>query len=656
MKKKAIVIGLDSISLPWVKRFAAEGALPNMKRLMEMGATNKAMPCIPAYTPTNWATIATGAWPGTHGAGNWNDRSPADPAARVSLSTFDSRAIMAETIWGVAEQAGLRSLVIAYPGSWPPRITNGYVVAPLDKGLVSRQMIPGAEYTTAAAGPKAINVTLTQTKNEHFASNKRPLETTIIVSPQHPALTGKTERGVPWGFDLAQQVGAVEDGADLETAVIEGRIHASTAAVSASEAVFHALVLNSQGQGYDRLLLYEGNDSSHPAADLKVGDWSPWFFKRFELNGRREGGSFRFKLLHLSPDGRELRLLRSEVYPTAGFTHPSGLAEELIAKVGPYFEHPVLKEPRTREEEDAVIEEVRYQAMWHARVAEYLNGHWDLYYSHWHWTDSAEHRWLAASDPASPAYDPAEAQRCLDFRRRSYQGADEMVGAFLKMADEQTYIAVISDHGNSPNIRVCSTLKLLAESGLTVFRGDPYRPLGIDWTRSRAYPHGALQICVNLKGREPQGIVSAEDYEKVQEEIIDLLYNWREPQTGKRAIALALKKKDAPLIGFWGERAGDVIFVFNQGFGWGRPTAGTIDVAPLSANHGPQVPTAETSLSSNLAVLIMAGPGIKRGYERDYQRYGLMRLVDFVPTLSFLLGFKPPAQSAGTVLYDLLEE
>ena len=122
---------------------------------------------------------------------------------------------------------------------------------------------------------------------------------------------------------------------------------------------------------------------------------------------------------------------------------------------------------------------------------------------------------------------------------------------------------------------------------------------------------------------------------------------------------LALKKKDAQLLGFWGDTVGDVIFVYNSGFAW-EPPAGTASIGPLgnvaaAARHGPQVPTAETSVSSNLASFLIKGPGVKKGYRRNEDRLGLMRLVDLVPTLSHLLGFAPPAQSQGTVLHDLLE-
>ena len=136
-RKKLIVLGLDAVSLPLIERFAKEGALPHIQRLMEDGSANKALSCLPAYTPNNWATIATGAWPGTHGAGNWYDNKPGDPEDRQPLSTFDSRAITAQTIWEAGEKAAMRSLVIAYPGSHPSRLKVGFIVAPLNRRLAA---------------------------------------------------------------------------------------------------------------------------------------------------------------------------------------------------------------------------------------------------------------------------------------------------------------------------------------------------------------------------------------------------------------------------------------------------------------------------------------------------------------------------------------
>src|SRR5579883_2640246 len=195
---------------------------------------------------------------------------------------------------------------------------------------------------------------------------------------------------------------------------------------------------------------------------------------------------------------------------------------------------------------------------------------------------------------------------------------------------------------------------LLAEKGLLAFKPDGK---SIDWSRSVAYTQAdrGSEVYVNLQGREPMGIVPPEKYGEIQEAIIDALLDWRDPGTGKRPIALALKLEDAHIIGYWGTENGDVVLTFNRGYGWGPPIDGKSAGPGRGALHGSQIPPSETKYFTNMACFILAGPGIKVGYERDWQRRGLMRMVYLAPTFAHLLGLRPPMHATGAVLSDLLE-
>src|SRR4051812_40305657 len=117
------------------------------------------------------------------------------------------------------------------------------------------------------------------------------------------------------------------------------------------------------------------------------------------------------------------------------------------------------------------------------------------------------HGFLGRYDPASPAYDPAHAEFATDLFRRTYQIADEMVGAFMEMADEDTYLFVVSDHGNAPDLWEASAMRRLEECGLVRGGSTDGKNAGgaLDWANSKAYLYGTLQFCVNLKGREIHG-------------------------------------------------------------------------------------------------------------------------------------------------------
>jgi len=65
---KALLIGLDCAVPGRWRKYAEAGLLPVGQRLLADGClAAECLPAMPTLTTTNWATIATGAWPGTHG-------------------------------------------------------------------------------------------------------------------------------------------------------------------------------------------------------------------------------------------------------------------------------------------------------------------------------------------------------------------------------------------------------------------------------------------------------------------------------------------------------------------------------------------------------------------------------------------------------------
>ena len=524
------------------------------------------------------------------------------------------------------------------------------MVSPLDRGVISKAISPGGEYATEPASPNVSKVEWREASGWTGIS-KRCLEAEISVGTEVAAA------GLGFGR-------VVNGKLRVQQAVMPG-----TFEVPVIKPVrLNILAVDSKGQGYDRVLICNGKDASKPLADISVGEWSKWAFLEFPYNGGKITGSLRFRLLSLRADGQNLRLRHSYIYPTTGWTYPESLAEELMKEVGPYIEFPSTPlrlafggfgfDAGAGAELDmpllnAIMEELREQALWLPRAAQYVQNKygWDLYYQHWHFPDTLNHALLANIDPASP-FRKAGTDAYWDVARQVYRIADEQLGAFLDMADENTYVILVTDHGCTPDYAgVANTFYFLQENGFMVMKDGR-----IDWSKTRAFPHGVMQVEINLKGRNPNGIVEPEDFEKTQEEIINALYDWKDPDTGKRPIAFALKKKDAQLVGFWGPTTADVVFCMNGGYALGpTPEGKSIGPARDYAEHWCKLPTDRTGVSSNLATFMMKGPGIKAGYERDPDRLGLMRLVDVVPTICHLMGFRPPQHSQGAILWDMIE-
>ena len=157
-----------------------------------------------------------------------------------------------------------------------------------------------------------------------------------------------------------------------------------------------------------------------------------------------------------------------------------------------------------------------------------------------------------------------------------------------------------------------------------------------DITRSKAFPQRTVYIYINLKGRDPGGIVEQADYEKVQQQIIDALYAYVDPVTGKRPVALALSKKDARILGLHGEAVGDVVYAIYPEFG---------------GQHGPQLQTAEWGIGKLRALLAFSGPGIKKGYNLDRTS----GLTDVVPTICHMMSWPVPEQTEGNILFQVFE-
>jgi predicted AlkP superfamily phosphohydrolase/phosphomutase len=82
----------------------------------------------------------------------------------------------------------------------------------------------------------------------------------------------------------------------------------------------------------------------------------------------------------------------------------------------------------------------------------------------------------------------------------------------------------------------------------------------VDWSKTKAYSMGLGKIYINLKGREPQGIVEPEDYEAVLDEIIEELEAYTDPSTGDRVVKKVYKREEIFSGNFWKEGETDFQF------------------------------------------------------------------------------------------------
>ena len=133
-------------------------------------------------------------------------------------------------------------------------------------------------------------------------------------------------------------------------------------------------------------------------------------------------------------------------------------------------------------------------------------------------------------------------------------------------------------------------------------------------------------------------MVEPEERYRLEEKIISDLYNYRDSKTGRRVIAIALRNREASIIGMSGEQCGDIIYMLAEGF---------------NRVHGDSMPTARGYKNTSVSpVFIAAGQGIKAGHKT--QR--VIREVDVAPTVAMLCGVRMPAQCEGAPIYQIFAE
>ena len=638
MSKKIYAYGMDGFIVPMMKKFVADGCLPNFERMLKEGTVNQTFPSFPVWTPTNWATLSTGAHTGTHGVTRW--RVEVAPGKRIN--SFDGHAPNAERIWNALEREGKTSVAVHYPAAHPSGVKSGFVVDGFGH--------PGhasTAYEVASCQAYTTGKDVATVQMDHDGTAVRRAQRSVQpILPLRPAAS--------WENLPPSQSPPLES-------IIE--IHARLAS---DVNTFHLLTLDSCGEGYDRLLICRGKDGGARVAEAEVGQWSDWAIETFRIDGREQRASVRFKVIELSPDGEHLKLYRSQVTYADGFTYPDDLAAGLIERFGPYQEHASMT-PYTSgmADFDTALEECEYQGLWFADVANYMlhERGCSFFICHWHLYDYLNHIHLNDVDPVCPGYDPGNADQAMDYFRRAYQVGDRVLGRIWEAVDVEAYISVLGDHGAYPDIRIANIRKFLVDQGFTVLKDgaegverDEVLEKDIDWEKTRAYlkDDKGFDIFINAD--------VGPAFDEIERELLLALRTWVDEGIGRTPIAIALPKRDAYLLGQWGDQCGDVVFAWDHGYvsgyygQWKGIVGGGSVGAPevYGAHHGGFIPT-RNDLSSSFGTLLLAGPGVKKGYERDYDAHGYIHAADVVPTFCHILGASPPAQSQGTIAYDLFD-
>ncbi len=180
--------------------------------------------------------------------------------------------------------------------------------------------------------------------------------------------------------------------------------------------------------------------------------------------------------------------------------------------------------------------------------------------------------------------------------------------------------------------------KLLQDLGYYTLKmdADGKELAEIDWSKTQAEAPRGGHIYLNLKGRTKHGIVDPSDQYELERRIITDLYDYK--IDGKRVIALALRNKDAALLGIGGDEDGDILNFLEDGF---------------NRIHGDALSNATGYADTSVyPIFIAAGKGFKEGFKTGR----VIRQIDFAPTIAAVSGVRMPAQCEGAPVYQILKE
>jgi predicted AlkP superfamily phosphohydrolase/phosphomutase len=325
------------------------------------------------------------------------------------------------------------------------------------------------------------------------------------------------------------------------------------------------------------------------------------------------------------------------------YTYPAELREEVEALVGDYM---LDVENFRTEDKDDLIRQIYEMTQKRFTVVKYLlnEKEWDffmmvemgvdrIHHGFWKFFDSEHHKY----EPNSPYQNVIE-----DY----YRYLDGEIGEILERLDKDTVVLVVSDHGaKHMEGGICINEWLRREGYLTLKEEPqeivPLEKVEIDWGRTVAWGAGGYygRLFLNVQGREPEGCIPAEDYERVRDEIAHKLTQITD-EDGVNIGTLAYKPQDVYLQ--CRNIAPDLMVYFGNldwrsvgSLGHGDIRTRENDIGPDDANHAQQ------------GIFIMydsrqSGRGRIEG----------LQIMDVAPTVLDLLGQPIPGDMQGKAIVN----
>lgn len=277
-------------------------------------------------------------------------------------------------------------------------------------------------------------------------------------------------------------------------------------------------------------------------------------------------------------------------------------------------------------------------------------GDWDMFLTVFKECHCAGHQFWHLLDKSHPLYDASLVERYGNPVKEIYIALDKAVGQLLECVDDATPVIVFSDLGMAPNYTgeylLDAVLMRLEEAQRTPFEAAALSfRRGLDKITAALRDNHPLQyrrffqlshneisgaVRLNLAGREPRGVIRAEELEHTLEQLTSDLLDLVDPLTGERIVKEVLRTSEL----FSGEhldRLPDLLAVWRRNAPISGASSDKIGVVPNDA------PVVRPGNHIAGGIWFARGQGFTGG-EQEYTP----SVMDIGPTVAKYLGVELP--------------
>lgn len=511
--RRIVVLGLDGVSPELLDRMMEEGRLPNFRALRKEGVYTRLRSTDPPISPVAWSTFQTGVNPGKHAIFDFVSRVPGTYAVRMSFSEVNDapagRGATARLLrgsipfWNLLAQRGIPAASLRVPVTFPCEPFNGWELAAM--GVPDLRGTQGS-YT---------------------------LITSSITEPR------EAEGGL-WLPGAAKEECCEFD--------LPGPRHDGKAAT---------LRMRLRRTGRGEVLL----EFSRTVVHLTPGRFSEWVPVEFPWRGGRARGMIQVLLRSFSPD---LHLYISPinldpVFPALPVSWPGALSFYLARRLGRFSTLGICEDMGAVDDGALTKAEFHQQIhlvhrererQWKLALAVRRTGFLGIVFDlpdrlqHMFWSDREQPPEMLAA----------------------YEELDRLVGETRRRMRPGELLMVMSDHGFASFDRAFHLNAWLHQSGYLVLKEGAAVPCGpdaIDWSRTRAYGLGLCGLFLNVKGREPEGVVPPEAADAFREKLRAELLAFRD---GDRAVFSDVPEGRSVYTGPYAKDGPDLLLGFARGY------------------------------------------------------------------------------------------